>query len=183
MPKKVKEALKTRSSGNKITWTETFVRFKKFAKWKTTLNRGTLTCYENLPIKTHLKKRAIFFACNRNPSSPQISLFKSLYRLSSNNSENPNRRHLPLTGTNHCNSRLQFQLRFQLRSQFSSPIFMWVYCYIGRFTSSNIILHKRAVRWILVASQAEMRKGECVPEVVAYESNLIVMMNYWREIL
>ena len=59
--KKVKEALKTRLSGNKITWIETFVRSKKFAKWKTTLNRGTLTCYENLPIKVHLKKASNLF--------------------------------------------------------------------------------------------------------------------------
>ena len=65
VPKKVKEALRTRLSGNKITSTETFVRSKEFAKWKTTLNEGTLACYENLPIKAHLKKRAIFFVCNR----------------------------------------------------------------------------------------------------------------------
>ena len=69
--KKVKEALKTRSSGSKITWTETFVRSKKFAKWKTTLNRGTLVCYEKLPIKTHLKNNVqSFFVCNRNPTTP-----------------------------------------------------------------------------------------------------------------
>ena len=86
------------------------------------------------------------------------------------------------------------------RFQFSSPIldglcvsfnahhffmrkqFMCVDCYTGRLTFSNIILHKRAIRWILVASQAEMRKDECVPEVVAYEWNLIVI-NYLRGIL
>ena len=89
------------------------------------------------------------------------------------------------------------------RFQFSSPIldelcvsfnvhhffmrkqFMCVDCYTGRLTFSNIILHKRAIRWILVASQAEMRKDECVSEVVAYEAyewNLIVI-NYWRKIL
>ena len=56
MPKKVKEPLRTRLSGNKITWAETFVRSKKFDKWKTTLNRENFACYENLPIKTHLKK-------------------------------------------------------------------------------------------------------------------------------
>ena len=64
VPKKVKEALRTRLSENKITSTETFVRSKKFAKWRTTLNQGTLACYEKLSIKTHLKKRAIFFVCN-----------------------------------------------------------------------------------------------------------------------
>ena len=86
------------------------------------------------------------------------------------------------------------------RFQFSSPIldglhvsfnahhffmreqFMYVDCYTGRLTFSNIILPKRAIKWILVASQAEMRKDECVPEVVAYEGNLIVI-NYWKEIL
>ena len=47
----------------KITWTETFVRSKKFAKWKTTLNRGTLACYENFPIKTHLKKKTCNLFC------------------------------------------------------------------------------------------------------------------------
>ena len=72
IPKKVKEALRTRLSGNKISWTEPFIRSKKFAKWKTTLNRGALVCYENLPIKTHLKKRPLFFVCHRNltPSPP-----------------------------------------------------------------------------------------------------------------
>ena len=106
--KKVKEALRTRLNGNKITWTETFVRSKIFTKWKTTLNRGTLACYENLPIKPTLKKTWIFFACNHNPPSPQISGFRSIHHLSSNNSENTSHRHLdlPLTRTNHCNSRL-----------------------------------------------------------------------------
>ena len=55
------ETLRTRLCGNKITWTETFVRSNKFAKWKTTLNRGTLACYENLPIKTYLKKMCNLF--------------------------------------------------------------------------------------------------------------------------
>ena len=59
---------------------------------------------------------------------------------------------------------------------------MCVDCYTGRLTFSNIILYKRAIRWILIASQAEMRKDECVSEVAAYEGNLIVI-NYWREIL
>ena len=45
----------------KITWTETFFRSIKFVKWKTTWNRGTLASYEKLPIKTTLKKYAIFF--------------------------------------------------------------------------------------------------------------------------
>ena len=60
--------------------------------------------------------------------------------------------------------------------------FMCIDCYTGRLNFSNIIVHKRAIRWILVASQAEMKKDECVSEVVAYEGNLIVI-NYLRDIL
>ena len=60
--------------------------------------------------------------------------------------------------------------------------FMRVDCYTDRFIFANIILHKRAIRWILVASQVEMGKDECVSEVVAYELNLKVI-NYWREML
>ena len=77
--KKVKEALRTRLSGTKITRTEIFVRSKKFTKWKTILNQGTLACYEKLA----LKKGAILLACNLNPPFPQISRFRSLHRLSS----------------------------------------------------------------------------------------------------
>ena len=47
--------------------------------------------------------------------------------------------------------------------------FTCVDCYTGRLIFSNIILHKKTIRSRLVASQAEMRKDECVPEVVAYE--------------
>ena len=108
--KKVKEALRTRLSGNKITWTETFVRSKKFIKWKTFLNRETvasLACYENLPIKTHHRKNLWSFLCiTVTPFPLQISCFRSLHRLSSNNSKNTDHRHLPLTGTDHFNSRL-----------------------------------------------------------------------------
>ena len=57
--------------------------------------------------------------------------------------------------------------------------FMCVDCYTGRLTISNIILHKRVIRWILVASQTEMRKDKFVPEVAAYEGNLIVI-NYFN---
>ena len=114
--KKVKEALRTRLNGNKRT--ETFVRLKKVAKWKTNLNLGTLACYENLPIKTHLKKACNLFLCVS--PFPQISRFRSLHRLSSNNSENTNHRHLPLTGTGHCNSRL---LEWQPINHFRTTIF------------------------------------------------------------
>ena len=189
MPKKVKEALRTRLSGNRNTWTETFVRSKEFAKWKTTLNQGTLACYENLPIKTHLKKNVQSFLRVTVTLLPPKSVASGVYRLSSNNSENTNHRHLPLTGTDQCNSRLLkiFTLRETItdfrtiffsqipKFQFSSPIldglcvsfsthhffmrkqFLCVDCYTGRLTFSNIILHKRAIKWILVASQAEMR--------------------------
>ena len=67
---KVKEPLRKRLSGNKITWSETFVRSKKFAKWKTILNRGTLACYENLRIKTHLKKMCNLFCVETQPPLP-----------------------------------------------------------------------------------------------------------------
>ena len=67
---------------------------------------------------------------------PQISRFRSLHRLSSNNSENTNHRHLPLTRTDHCNSWLLKIFTFKEtithfrtiifsqspRFQFSSPI-------------------------------------------------------------
>ena len=71
---------------------------------------------------------------------------------------------------------------FNAHHFFMQKQFMCVDCYTVRLTFSNIVLHKTAIRWILVASQAEMRKDKCVPEVVAYEGSLIVR-NYWREIL
>ena len=77
MPKKVKEVLRTSLSGNKITWTETFVRSKKFAKSKATLNWGTLACYEDLPIKPTLKNVQSFLCVT------VISQFSSLHCLSS----------------------------------------------------------------------------------------------------
>ena len=126
--KNVIEALRTRSSGNKIIWTEPFVKSKKFAKWKTTLNQRAWGCYENLQIKTH------------------------------------------------------FNVSFNVHHFFMRKQFMCVGCYTGRLAFSNVILQQRAIRWILVASQAETRKDGCVPEVVAYEGNLI-LINYWREIL
>ena len=46
------------------------------------------------------------FASNRYTPSSQISRLMSLHRYSSNNSESTNYRHLPLTGTDHFNSRL-----------------------------------------------------------------------------
>ena len=139
--------------------------------------------------KRTLKKCTIFFACNRNPPFPRISCFRNLHCFSSNNSENTNHRQLPLTGTDHCNSRLLkiFFFRETIthfrtiifsqspRFQFSSPIldglcvsfnahqffmqkqFMCVDYYTGGLTFSNFILHKKAIRWILVDSQAEMR--------------------------
>ena len=97
VPEKGTEALRSRLSGNKITWTETFVRSKKFAKWKTTLNQGRLASYENFPIKITLKNVQSFFVYNRNLPSPQINPFRKLHRLSSNTSENINRRHLLIT--------------------------------------------------------------------------------------
>ena len=83
-----------------------------------------------------------------------------------------------------------FQVQFWMDCKFSFNAhhffmrkqFTCVDCYTGRLTFSNIILRKRVIRWIWVASQAETRKDKCVPELVAYEWNLIVI-NYWREIL
>ena len=77
-----------------------------------------------------------FFACKRNPPFLHISHFRNLHCLSSNNSENTNHRQLPLTGTDHCKSRLLkiFFFRETIthfrtiifsqspRFQFSSPI-------------------------------------------------------------
>ena len=100
MPKKVKEILRTSLIGSKITWTETFVRSKKFAKSKATLNWGTLACYEDLPIKPTLKNVQSFLCVT------VISQFSSLHCLSSNNSENTNHRHLLWTRTDRSNSRL-----------------------------------------------------------------------------
>ena len=88
------------------------------------------------------------------------------------------------------NPRFQFSsptldglcVSFNAHHFFMQKPLMCVHCYTGRSILSSIILYKRAIRWILVARQAEMRKDECVPEVVAYEENLIVI-NYWREIL
>ena len=147
MPKKkiYIEALRTRSSGNKIIWTETFVRSKKLAKWKTTLNRRALACYENLPIKTHLKKCAIFFVCNHNPPSSQISHFRSLHHLFSNNNSE-----ILMTDTCHWLKPITVILGFlkiftrretithfriiiftqSPRFQFSSPILGWIVCFL-----------------------------------------------------
>ena len=103
-------SLRTSLSGNKITWTETFARSKKFIKWQTFLNRETvasLACYENLPIKTHHRKSSWSFLCvTVTPLPLQISRFRSVHRLSSNNSENANHGHLSLNGTDHSNSLL-----------------------------------------------------------------------------
>ena len=49
---------------------------------------------------------------------------------------------------------------FNVHHFFMRKNVLCVDCYTGRLAFSNIILHKRAIRWILVASQAEMRKDE-----------------------
>ena len=209
MPKKVKEALRTRLNGNKRT--ESFVRLKKVAKWKTNLNLGTSACYENLPIKTHLTKACNFFPCKRNPPSPK-SVASRVHTAFPQITQK-----ILITIIPGCNSitvipgfwKYSLLKKQSIRTiifsqsprfQFSSPIlyglsaffnahhffmrkqFTCVDCYTDRLAFSNIILHKTAIRWILVASQAGMRKDECVPKVVAYEWNLIVI-SYWREIL
>ena len=45
--------------------------------------------------------------------------------------------------------------------------------YTGRLILSNIILHII----LLLASQAQIRKDKCVPEVVPYKWNLIATIN------
>ena len=94
----------------------------------------------------------LFFASNRNPPSRKISRFRSLYRLSSNNSKkNTNDRHLPLTGTDHCNFRFLKILFFRetithfrttifsqsSRFQFPSPILDRLYVSFNVITSSR----------------------------------------------
>ena len=143
------------------------------------------------------------------PPFTQISRFRSMQRLSSNNSENTNchwlvpitailgfwkysilRKLLPRTIFFSQSPRFQFScpildgltVTFNARHFFMRKQFMCVDCYTGRLIFFNIIRHNRAIRRILVASQAEVRKDDCVPEVVAYEWNLIVI-NHWREIL
>ena len=147
------------------------------------LNLGTLACYENLPIKTHLKKSVQSFLRVSVAPFPQISRFRSLHRFSSITQK------ILITDTCHClvpitvivgfwkNSLLKKQSHRTIifsqspRFQFSSPIldglsvffnahhffmrkqFMCVDCYTGRLTFSNIILHKRAIGWISVASK------------------------------
>ena len=146
LPKKVKEPLRTRLSGNKITWAETFVRSKKFDKWKTTLNRENFACYENLPIKTHLKKTILQITqkmlktdtCHWLESITVFLWFLKLFIFRET--------------VTHLRNILSSQ---RWRFQFSSPIldglcvsfnahhfFMWkqfmcVDCYISRLTFSN----------------------------------------------
>ena len=48
MPKKGKEILRIRFSGNKFAWMKTFVRLEKLIWWETTLNLQTLAYYEDL---------------------------------------------------------------------------------------------------------------------------------------
>ena len=111
MPKKIKESPRTRLSGNKITWTETFVRSKKIRRIKNHLKRRDFSLLWGLANIPHLKKNLQYFLCVTvtspfPPTSPQISCFRSLHHLYLNNSENTNYRHLPLTGTDHYTSRL-----------------------------------------------------------------------------
>ena len=151
-----------------------------------------------------------FFMCHCNLPSPQISCSRKLHCLSSNNSENTNHRHLLITvivgflriftfretithfrtisfsQSPGSNFQVQFWMDcvFPLMPIISSckSMFICVDCCTGRLISSNIILHKRTIRWILFTSQAEMRTAKCVSEAVAHQWNLIVI-NYWREIL
>ena len=197
--KKVKEALRTRLSGNKITWTETFVRSEKFAKWKTTLNQGTLACHENLPIKTHFKNNVQSFlysgVCTAFPQVTQkilitdtchplepVTVILGFWKYTLLEKQSViSEFHFRKSKVSIFKSNFGW-VGFNAHHFFMQKQFMCVDCYTRRLTFFNVSLHKRAIRWILVASQAEMRKDECVPEIVAYEWNLVVI-NYWREIL
>ena len=124
------------------------------------------------------------------PPFTQISRFRSMQRLSSNNSENTNchwlvpitailgfwkysilRKLLPRTIFFSQSPRFQFSCRildglsatFNARHFFMRKQFVCVDCYTGRLIFFNIIWYNRAIRRILVASQAEMRKDDCVP--------------------
>ena len=84
---------------------------------------------------------------------PQISRFRSLHRLSSNNSENTNHRHLPLTRTNHCNSRLlkiftfkeTITQNYNFFSKSKVPIFKSNFGWILCFLSCLSFLHAKTV--------------------------------------
>ena len=124
------------------------------------------------------------------PPFTQISRFRSMQRLSSNNSENTNchwlvpitailgfwkysilRKLLPRTIFFSQSPRFQFScpildglsVTFNARHFFMQKQFMCVDCYTGRLIFFNIIRHNRAIRRILVTSRAEMRKDDCVP--------------------
>ena len=118
---------------------------------KNHLKPRDLAFYENLP-KTHLKKAGNLFCVKKTLIFSQNRKFQFSSPI--------------LDGL--CVS-------FKTRHFFMWKQFMCVDCYTGKFTLSNIFLHKRAIGWTLVASQAEMRKDECMTGVVAYEWNLIVI--------
>ena len=119
-----------------------------------------------------------FFMCHCNLPSPQISCSRKLHCLSSNNSENTNHRHLLITvivgflriftfretithfrtinfsQSPGSNFQVQFWMdcvSFNAHYFFMQKQFMCVNCCTGRLISSNIILHKRTIRWMFTS--------------------------------
>ena len=198
-------------SGNKITWTETFVGPKKTCQMKNHFKPKDFSLLWKLANKyPPYKKNVQSFLCVTVTPLFSNSIASGVYTVILQITQK-----ILITDTCHWlepipvilgvlkiftfsetithffqSPKFQFSslildrlcVSFNTHHFFMRKQFISVDCYTGRLTFSNIILHKRAIKWILVARQAEMRKGKCVPEVVAYEENLIVIYN-WREIL
>ena len=82
------------------------LELKHLLNKKDSLNRGTLVCYENLPIKPHLKKCFVLHkrvtVTPPPPKKKKKSVASGVYTTSPQITlENTNHRHLPLTGTDH----------------------------------------------------------------------------------
>ena len=63
----------------------------------------------------------------RNAQSPKTRLFMSLHYISSSNSKNTNYRHISLTGTDHCNSKLSKNTQFKKGKLLPFLIFKKIY--------------------------------------------------------
>ena len=165
MLKKVKQALRTRLSGNKITWTETFVRLKEFAKMKSHLKpRDFSPLWKLTNTETYLKKtcnlvKPHFFLVYT--TFPQITQKDTCHWLEPITVILESLKIFTFTETNtHFRTiifsqspRFQFSypildglcVSFNVHHFFMRKQFMCVDCYTGRLTFSNIILHKIAI--------------------------------------
>ena len=63
----------------------------------------------------------------RNAQPPKTRLFMSLHYISSSNSKNTNYRHISLTGTDHCNSKLSKNTQFKKGKLLPFLIFKKIY--------------------------------------------------------